>query len=72
MNGRSAKSGKFDKRNMEPLDDQITINLQDNSNNNEGKTGIDVPIFKNGNFRSLRKAKDCRVVDTCAKYRWLK
>ena len=63
LNGRSAKSGKFDKRNMEPLDDQITINLQDNSNNNEGKTGIDVPIFKNGRFRNLRKAKDCRVVD---------
>ena len=57
LNGRSAKSGKFDKRNMEPLDDQITINLQDNSNNNEEKNGIDVPIFKNGKFISLRKSQ---------------
>ena len=63
LNGRSAKSGKFDKRNMEPLDDQITINLQDNSNNNEEKNGIDVPIFKNGKFISLRKSKNYKAAN---------
>ena len=66
LNVRGAKLGKSIKKDMEPLDDQITINLQDNSNsnaNNDGKNGIDVPIFKNGRFRNLHKARDYRVVD---------
>jgi S-DNA-T family DNA segregation ATPase FtsK/SpoIIIE len=66
LNGRDARLGKTTKKDMEPLDDQITINLQDNSgnnSNNEGKNGIDVPIFKNGKFRKLHKAKDYRAVD---------
>ena len=58
LNKKDAKSGRTDKKNMEPLDDQITINLQDSSNYGEKKAGIDVPVFKSNRFSNLHKAKD--------------
>lgn len=58
LNRKNAKNGKLDKKNSEPLDDQITINLQDSSNYGEKKAGIDVPVFKSNRFSNLHKAKD--------------
>lgn len=58
-----------ERKKYEPLDEQITINLQENQTYDHSKSGLDVPNFnlKKSGISSLNKAKDYKAINDVAK-----